>query len=75
MQIVFLPDISANSDAKDVKNVPKLEIIGHYRPKTMELTEMMINWTHMDLMEATKILLGWGTNSPRAILTGFYKFQ
>ena len=42
----------------DAKNVLKLQIIGHYRLKTMELTEMMMLWTHMDLMEATEIPVG-----------------
>ena len=58
----------------DAKNALKLQIIGHYRLKTMELTEKMINGTHIDLMEATETLSDRGINSPRAVSTGFYKF-
>ena len=43
---------------KDAKNVLKMEFIGHYRLKTMELTETMILWTQMDPMEATEIPFG-----------------
>ena len=42
----------------DAKNAPKLHINGHYRLKTMELTEMMMLGTPMDLMEATEIPVG-----------------
>ena len=45
MHICLVPNNSADFDAKYIQNASKLEIIGHYRLKTMELTEMMINWT------------------------------